>query len=143
MRIKIREVTRQGLDIVEQVMPHELDLSEDFIDLESPIVVKGRLERVDNFILANLKVTYTVDTVCARCLDPIVGEMTRDYEFDFEFKDGDEFVDLGARVREEILMTYAPGTLCKEDCQGICKGCGVYLNTEECECEKRGIKKKA
>ncbi|MBF0569874.1 MAG: DUF177 domain-containing protein [Candidatus Omnitrophica bacterium] len=137
MRIKIREIVGDGLDIIEQVMPADLDLSEDFLNLEKPVRVEGHLERVDEFVLARLKVTYSADMVCSRCLDSVEGDVSVDLEFEIEFRKGDEFIDLGSRVREEILISYAPHVLCKEDCKGICQGCGAYLNTEECECPKQ------
>ncbi|MBF0122672.1 MAG: DUF177 domain-containing protein [Candidatus Omnitrophica bacterium] len=137
MRVRLREIVEGGLDIVDQAAPKDLDLKEEFINLEKPIIVKGHLERVSDFVLAKLTVTYTLDTVCARCLDPIDGDVSFDFEADLPFKMGDKHVDLGARVREEILTGYVPRVLCKEDCQGICQGCGVYLNTEKCECNNK------
>lgn len=138
MRVKIREIMGDGgLDIVDQAMPEELDLREDFLNLEKPIVVRGHLERVDEFVLGRLKATYGVDTICARCLDPLERDVSLDIEIDLPFKNGDEFVDIGERVREEILIAYAPRLLCQEDCKGICAGCGAYLNTEKCECDNK------
>ncbi|NLE65049.1 MAG: DUF177 domain-containing protein [Elusimicrobia bacterium] len=136
MRVKIRDITRAGLDVIDQAMPAELDLLEDFINPEKPIVVQGRFQRVDDFVIAKVKVTYVADTVCARCLDPIEGEVAIPLDLDVEVTPGVEFIDLGARVREEVLMAYVPGTLCRPDCKGICQGCGAYLNTEPCECDK-------
>ena len=78
-----------------------------------------------------------MDMVCARCLDPIDGDVSFDFEADLPFKMGDKYVDIGERVREEILTRYVPRVLCQEDCQGICQGCGAYLNTEKCECDNK------
>ncbi len=137
MNIKIREILSGGLTYEDQVKPVDLGLTEEFIDLEKPIKVKGRLERVDEFVLVKIDVTYTADTVCARCLEVRHGEVTSHYEFEIEFKPGDEFVNLGERIREEILMGHPSRSLCREDCKGICPGCGAYLNEEECQCDKK------
>ena len=137
MRVEISEIVEGGLDIVDQARPKDLDLNEEFMNLDKTVVVKGHLERVNEFVLVKLTVTYTLDTVCARCLDPIDGDISFDFEADLPFKVGDKYVDLGERVREEILTGYVPRVLCKEDCQGICQGCGAYLNTEKCECDNK------
>ena len=136
MKVKVRGIPSQGLEFYQEAMPKGLDLCEEFLDEEKPIIVEGFLQRVDDFILAKLKVTYTADTVCSRCLDPIEGLVSFDLPLEIEFNPGDEFIDLGMYIREEILMRYAPSIVCKEDCKGICPNCGVYLNTEDCECQK-------
>ena len=137
MKVKIREIARSGMDYDDQATPAELDLLEDYIDAESPVLVSGRLQRVDAFILAKLRVAYSVDTICARCLDPINAEKTMDVELEMGFNPGDEFVDLGSYIREELLIDRRPRMLCREDCRGICPGCGAYLNEEACECDQR------
>lgn len=137
MRVKIREIVEGGLDIVDRAAPKDLDLAEEFIDLEKPIIVRGHLERVSDFVLAKLTVTYTMDTVCARCLDPIEGDARFDCEAEIPFRKGDEYIDLGQKVREEILTGYVSRVLCRPDCRGICQGCGAYLNTEQCECDNK------
>jgi uncharacterized protein len=137
MKLRIRDVLKDGIDYEATVRPSEIGISEEFIDLESPVFVKGRLERVNDFILAELAITYTSDTICARCLENIHGDVTIPGKFDMEFSPGDEYVDLGVWVKDEILMAYTPRTLCREDCKGICQGCGAYLNEENCECHNQ------
>ena len=141
MKIKIREVTVDGAIYADKAMPADLDLLVEFIDPESPVVVEGRLQRVDEFVLAKVAVTYTLDTICARCLENIHMEVKASYDMDFEFRSGEEFIDIGARVREEILMNFERHVLCREGCKGICPGCGVYLNEEQCECGEEKSKK--
>ena len=104
----------------------------------TPVLLKvvADLQKVDNFVLGKLAVTFICENHCARCLERLSREVTAQYEVDLEFNDGDEWIDLGARVREEMLMGYFPRVLCREDCKGICSGCGVDLNTEECECNE-------
>jgi uncharacterized protein len=136
MKIKVREIVSGGLEYEDQVKPGDIGLTEEFIDLEKPLRIKGRLERVNEFVLVNLDVIYTADIVCARCLEVKHGEVTGHYEFDIEFKPGDEFINLGERIREEVLLGHPTRTLCREDCKGICPDCGAYLNEEECQCQK-------
>ena len=136
MKVKIRDVPRSGMDYEAEVLPPGIELQEEPFDLEKEILLRGRLERVDNFILARIQVSYTIDTICARCLDNINKTLDVFLEFDMEFQPGDEYVDLGARVREELLMQPHARVLCQESCRGICLGCGAYLNEESCECQK-------
>lgn len=43
-------------------------------------------------------------------------------------------VDLSEVLREQIDLALPPRSLCREDCKGLCAGCGAELNTEPCRC---------
>ena len=44
-------------------------------------------------------------------------------------------VDLSAIVDDLIMINSPVSFLCAEDCKGICLGCGVNLNDEQCKCK--------
>ncbi len=43
-------------------------------------------------------------------------------------------INLDKKIREIVLDSFPIKILCKEDCKGICLGCKVNLNKEECKC---------
>ena len=43
-------------------------------------------------------------------------------------------VDLTKIVDDAIMINNPTNFLCKEDCKGICLGCGVNLNDGKCKC---------
>lgn len=45
-------------------------------------------------------------------------------------------VDLSELARETFILNMPSKTLCREDCRGLCSGCGVNLNYEKCRCKK-------
>lgn len=136
MHVKIRDISSEGTLFEIKMLPKDLDVVEDFVEQESPIFVQGYLYRVNSFILAKLKVTYTLDTNCARCLDPMIIPFTKECEFEIEYRSLDEHIDFAPLIREEIFIGYQPRVLCKQDCLGICPGCGAYLNEEKCDCSR-------
>ncbi len=44
------------------------------------------------------------------------------------------FLDLGEAVREALLLAVPLRPLCRDDCRGLCAGCGADLNHESCRC---------
>ena len=38
--------------------------------------------------------------------------------------------------REQILLQLPMRVLCSDECKGLCAGCGVDLNKEQCKCER-------
>lgn len=47
---------------------------------------------------------------------------------------GGRYIDLREAVREAILLAVPMRPLCREDCAGLCIGCGVNLNSDVCRC---------
>ena len=45
-------------------------------------------------------------------------------------------LDVDALIHNEILINLPMKVLCKEDCKGICKKCGMNLNMGSCKCDQ-------
>ena len=45
-----------------------------------------------------------------------------------------DVIELAPLLKEQVLLALPTRPLCHEDCRGLCSGCGVNLNTEECAC---------
>jgi uncharacterized protein len=43
-------------------------------------------------------------------------------------------INLAPLMREQVLLALPTRPLCKENCRGLCGGCGVNLNDESCVC---------
>jgi uncharacterized protein len=55
-------------------------------------------------------------------------------ELAYEFFDG-EVIEVDQLVAEQIFLALPVKVLCREDCKGICPGCGANLNEEDCRCK--------
>ncbi len=141
IKISLRDITSKGL-VVNQTIPKEgIGLSDEEIDLHSPITVKANLERVGDVVNATAHVEADFGFLCARCLEEMHAVHAYDYDFHFEINHGDEYVDLGEEIRQELIMANPTKVLCKPECKGICAGCGVNLNLEQCKCSTTKKKK--
>ena len=43
-------------------------------------------------------------------------------------------LDLRPTIREELILSAPAYLLCREDCRGLCPGCGQDLNRGSCTC---------
>jgi uncharacterized protein len=102
----------------------------------------------------HLLITGTVDMEvsipCARCLEDVPTHLHFDIDKTLDIKDGtvvDEEMeetdyligfelDVDRFVYAEILVNWPMRVLCKEDCKGICKVCGMNLNSGACNCQR-------
>lgn len=138
IKISIRDITSNGLDIDQSIPKEGIGLSSEEVDIRSLLNVKARLEKVNNVVIANAHIKAEFGYMCSRCLEELSSTEERSYKFDFEIEPGSEYVDLGEEIRQEIILANPAKILCSKDCKGICPQCGANLNLEQCKC---GLKK--
>ena len=118
--------------------------------LSSPINIEGKVSNTNKGLYLDVDVDFTLVDNCSRCLDEvkvpieyaIEGFLVKaDFDED-EFEDYDAFIIDGDEVNlldiiGQTLIFNLPGqSLCKEDCKGLCQGCGANLNRETCACSQ-------
>ncbi len=52
-----------------------------------------------------------------------------------EISPGAVELDISQEIRDLVILSLPYQFFCKEDCRGLCAGCGANLNEEECRCE--------
>lgn len=137
MHIKVREIPPQGLEIRKQLPPEELGLTDQEFKCLSPVGIAVRLEKVGTTVIANVKLDGSFAAECGRCLEPVTKQVKRSCDLDYEIDSRTEEIDLGEDIRQEIIMSLPAAVVCKEDCRGLCPGCGANLNTEICKCKMK------
>jgi uncharacterized protein len=134
IKISIRDITSKGLDIHRSIPKEGIGLSDEEIDLRSPIEVNAHLQRDGNLIVAETSIKADFGFMCARCLGDVHEVKEHHYHFDFEIDPTLDYVDVGEEIRQELILANPPRILCKDDCKGICPKCGKNLNVEPCKC---------
>ena len=138
MKIRVRDIRSNGLELVNQLKVEELGLAtEDYISLKDPINVNATVQKAEDTVLATLKLSGQYETYCARCLEPLTKGWQKEFFFDFQVDNNTEYVEVDEDLRQELLLAFPVKILCKEDCQGLCAGCGANLNNQECKCNNK------
>ncbi len=120
------------------------------ICMPNPVEVTGRVFNRAGVVNFEYTANFAFTAPCDRCavevsLDKsesfshvVVTQLVNEEDFD-----GSEYIitpsmtlDVDSIVREDVLLSLPTKHLCDEDCKGICAGCGVNLNEQECKCEK-------
>lgn len=136
IKLAVRDINSAGLDINQSIPKEGIGLSDEEIDLRSPLGIKAHVARVNNMIVADVRVKADFGSMCARCLEDVHQIQEFGYHFDFDVDPKVEYVDLGEEIRQELIMANPTRLLCKENCLGICPNCGVNLNIEKCKCKR-------
>ena len=146
MVIDVKKLKRSGKESCSFHFDYEADDSAITLpdaEYSRPVSVNGTLTLGGNEVWAEGEIEYFVSTKCSRCLDDVIFHNI--VEFDETFSEDDNIdgaylysrglVDLTEMVNEKLLLSFPVSVLCKEDCKGICSGCGVNLNHEDCKCK--------
>ncbi|MDR2654747.1 MAG: DUF177 domain-containing protein [Oscillospiraceae bacterium] len=121
-----------------------IDLDEN--PIKSPVRVSGEFVSRPASVFLSCALDYVLAANCDRCAEyfenpgrllieqTIVTEPANE-DADFIVCENQE-LDLTELVRSEIILNLPPKLLCREDCKGVCPGCGANLNREECACAR-------
>ena len=94
------------------------------VDIEVEIPCDRCLEDVPTNIHFNIDKTLTIG-------ESIVDEEMEETDYLIGFE-----LDVEKLVYAEILVNWPMKVLCKDDCEGICRVCGMNLNKGTCNCER-------
>ena len=123
-----------------QVDAAEVDVADRAV--VGPLDVEVDLDTTIDDIIVSGTVAVPWHGACRRCVTPLdevlrvdVHERYTDGPADddaFAIEHGQ--IDLGAMVREEVLLALADERLCRDDCPGLCPRCGHDLAAGACSC---------
>ena len=135
MRIDTRQIPQEGLTLIEEFSPKDLDLDTEIIKFLSPIKVKAKILKSYNAISISLGITSLVNTVCCRCLRDLNLDFTKEIKLNYAVDKLNPIIELDSDIREEIILDSWMKPLCKIDCKGLCLNCGNDLNEGKCNCK--------
>lgn len=131
----------------------QLDLSAlDFYGhrpMVNPVQVSGEVRNRAGALELSGVAESVLSLVCDRCAASYLRPLRVAYKTlvgaDLQDAEQDEVVpliggelDVGELMQAAFVLGMDSKNLCREDCKGLCCGCGADLNTEACRC-KRGV----
>ncbi|MGL6105364.1 YceD family protein [Romboutsia sp.] len=153
MQISLDKLTRGETDKLDLNFSRKIDTinyCENSYKLASPINANGKVSITNKGLYLDVDINFTILDNCARCLVEvevpieysIKGFLVKENYDEDSFEDDDAFIYDGQELNlldiiEQTLDFKIPArVLCKEDCEGLCQGCGANLNKEECSCNE-------
>ena len=147
MIIDLRELKRTGKEesdfFFEYTPEYELaDIPN--VKMLNPVSVCGTVTLTGQYsAYVEGEIVFTLEGECTRCLSPASKKYSAFFAESIQQGDLEGYplvndkIDLTKIVDDAILMAMPVNFLCKEDCLGLCQGCGVNLNNEQCKCNKQ------
>jgi uncharacterized protein len=147
LEIALRAVEHGPVEIAGSLAPDDPRLAGLDVAFARPVQVTGQLAGAGpGRYYWRGEVTTTVRGACRRCLAPVdvpvavpVDVMfTEDAAADdpaaWVIEPHATVLDLSPVVREELILSAPTYVLCRDDCRGLCPGCGEDLNVGSCTC---------
>ena len=125
---------------------YELELSfpEDKIE-KCKINGRTKIIDADHGLYVSGKLKVMLQLVCSRCIDTFTYNTGVNIEEMCQYEEEDpcenyfvdkDTLDLKEILRQKIILSLPSKPLCKSDCEGLCRKCGINLNRETCNCSK-------
>ena len=155
MFLDVKELAVRELRIRKTYAPGSIDFHSAEIKQIEPLEVMATAELLESQIRIEGNLETKIELVCARCLEPVVEEVSRTFDLFYapvpkvekptidQLKDDEteigfykgEGLFLADVLREQLLLALPLKVICQSDCRGLCPNCGANLNHEECRCE--------
>ena len=148
MRLDLRDIIHVPGAVKEFTFDLDLSQLEFYGDkpIEEPVHVQGKVVNRAGLLLLEAEMSSHLHLRCDSCGKPfqrvktvsvqrmLATELQDQEDDDIILLDG-SVLDVGEVLTEEYVLEMDTKNLCREDCKGICPGCGVDLNTEPCKCK--------
>ncbi len=159
MFLDVKELAVRKIRVRKSYPAGMLDFhSADFRQM-GPLDVRATAELVEGHIRVYGQFSVRVELVCARCLDVVTEEVSKDFDLfyrpqptaakgeEIHLKEGDtevaffegEGIFLADVLIEQVNLQIPMKAICRADCRGLCPQCGANLNHDDCRCETRAV----
>ena len=138
MRINVKRIPPDGEALSGTDPALIMDLDDPDVQFEHEVEYDFLAQIQGNALLVTGHLRTPATLRCSRCLRVFERPLgVKQFVFHCELH-GDDFVDLTAQMREDIILELPQRALCVEDCKGLCPRCGKDLNQGPCRCKQSG-----
>jgi uncharacterized protein len=156
MFLDVKDLAVRKVHIRKSYVPGSIDYGLSEVKQSEPLEVNATAELLEGQIRVTGELQTKIEMVCARCLEPVIEEVHRDFDLFYQpllkgtpndverLKDDDteigffegEGLFLADVLMEQVLLSLPMKVICQSDCRGLCPDCGANLNQEQCRCER-------
>jgi len=134
------------LNMREQMAP--VDLGRSLLRFVEPVEFVGQATNTGRRVVIRGSAKTRAMAVCDRCLEGFAMDLTTPIDESYYRVDEapahpdddertygeDDMIDISSDIEQAFVLTLPIRIVCRDDCRGLCPGCGGNLNTGECSC---------
>jgi uncharacterized protein len=135
MKINVKRIPEDGETLRGTDPSSIMELDEPDARFEHDVEYDLLAQLQGDALLVTGRISTPATLRCSRCLRAFELPLkVEQFAFHQELK-GEDFVDLTANMREDIILELPQRALCSEGCRGLCPHCGKDLNKGLCRCK--------
>ncbi len=135
----------------------KLDLEKRGFRFSSPLQTTFKFTKLEPNYYLQGDIRFSIEQTCARCADEFLLPIEQHFDIafthlitnkrhkfagdlnaeamDINFFEGPD-IDISPIFEEQFFLSLPYQAICRENCQGLCQGCGANLNGDVCHCKK-------
>ncbi len=120
------------------VRSEEQEVLDDLVWCDEPLPLVGAVRVIasafydEKRVFLTLNVSGTCVRRCSRCVLEFEEDFEREELLELELDDPSApYIEIRPWIAAEVRLAVSPRPLCRDDCRGLCAGCGADLNVEE------------
>ena len=138
MKINLRNLPAEGRSFEGEEPAAILDVVDPGLKFEWPIHYRFHVTLTGHELVALGRLWTQVGIACVRCLkETMLPVEVPTFVVHLEVAANQDFADLTANLREDILLALPQKPLCQPGCRGLCPNCGEDLNEATCACARK------
>jgi uncharacterized protein len=147
MILDLKKLKRSGKDQSDfffEYAPNEEIITLPSVGFKEDVKITGTVYLTgDHSAVVEGEVVFVLKGECTRCLEDTEKEFIAEFSESVDADDAEGYplkndtIDLTKIVDDLVMMNIPVNFLCKEDCKGLCAGCGTNLNQSECKCKNK------
>jgi uncharacterized protein len=135
MKINVKRVPVDGESLSGKEPATIMELDEPDVRFQREVAYDFFVQVQGSALLVTGKLCAPATLRCSRCLKSFEKPLRVDQFVFHQELGGEDFVDLTANIREDIILELPQRALCRADCRGLCLVCGNDLNEGPCQCK--------
>ncbi len=156
LKVELRSLEQEDLVLEEKDWAQALGIELTPELCRDPLEIYCELSKSGDLVSAKGWVRGKMLLLCDRCLkefesrfksffevhyrpqcgsSPSEEESLAEGDLEVVYFDG-EMLDIADQIRQTVLLSVPMRALCRDDCKGLCGGCGRDLNMESCRCQE-------
>ena len=136
MKVFLKRIPEGGEALQGSEPPTIMEMDEPDVHFTHEITYDLWAQIQGNALLVTGKLMTPAKLRCSRCLRECEQPLRVEQFVFHQELHGEDFVDLTANIREDIILELPQRALCDEACKGLCPQCGADLNKKKCRCQR-------
>ena len=135
MKINVKRIPEDGESLTGTEPASIMELDEPDIRFQHEVAYDFFAQVQGDALLVTGKLLAPATLRCSRCLKTFEKPLRVEQFVFHQELGGEDFADLTANIREDIILELPQRALCRADCKGLCPECGEDLNEGPCQCK--------